>query len=344
MPCKPALVRDPRGQTWRCLMGSAHVNLLDQFDRELETIYRGDTYRVRDNGAVYRLRRPGKRKRPLDEVWTFGTPNDARGYMYVGSEVVHRIVATAFHGEPSDKHIVDHIDTNRKNNRPENLRWITRLDNVLQNPVTRRRIEIAYGSMDAFFENPRAPMNSEGSKNFEWMRTVTKEEAQESRRRLERWGATATASKGGVLGEWVFGAKPRIEIEPEIVRDVQSLTPNAVQRYWRTPSTFEQCPDACTSDSLAEYARRLTAGSVFARNAYGDSVTVMAEQGNGFLSVVSNQPDNSVKGWAVAKVTIEDGKFVHEAMGTFFTPEGAEKKHCGLLGRPFEGETFDDFV
>lgn len=321
-----------------------HANLLDQFERELETTYRGDTYRVRDNGAVYRLRRPQLRKRPVDEVWTFGVPNASTGYMHIGSQVVHRIVATAFHGEqPSEKHIVDHIDTNRRNNRAENLRWITRLDNILLNPVTRRRIEIAYGSIDAFFENPRAPVNSDGIKTFEWMRTVTKEEAEESRARLQQWAASDAASKGGVLGEWVFGAKPRIEVEAEIVTDVQSPTPNALQRYWRTPSTFEQCPDACTSEALAEYARRLTPGSVFARNAYGDSLSVIAEQGDGFISIVCNQPDNSVKGWAVARVTIENGKFVHEAIGTYFTPEGAEKTHCGLMGRPFEGETFDDF-
>jgi hypothetical protein len=101
--------------------------------------------------------------------------------MHIGTEVVHRIVATAFLGEqPSEKHIVNHIDTNRRNNRVENLRWVTKLDNILSNPVTLRRIEIAYGSVEAFFENPRAPVNSEGLRNFEWMRTVTKEEAGKS--------------------------------------------------------------------------------------------------------------------------------------------------------------------
>jgi hypothetical protein len=96
-------------------MGRDHADLLDQFASELAATYRGETYRVRDNGAVYRLRRTHLRMRPLDEIWTFGTPNNSTGYMHIGSEVVHRIVATAFHGEqPSDKHIVDHIDTNRK--------------------------------------------------------------------------------------------------------------------------------------------------------------------------------------------------------------------------------------
>lgn len=326
-------------------MGADPVNLLDQFERELKTSYRGDVYRVRDNGAVCRQRRPGGRKRPLDEVWTFGVPSDATGYMNIGSEVVHRIAATAFHGEqPSEKHIVDHIDTNRRNNRAENLRWITRLDNVLLNPVTRRRIEIAYGSIEAFFENPRMPVNSDAVKTFEWMRAVTKEEAQESRERLERWAASDKTPTGGALGEWVYRPKYLTQPEPEIVHDVQSQTPNATQRNWRTPCTFELCPEKCTPDALALYARRLIAGSVFARNAYGDSLTVMAEQGDSFLSIVSHQPNNSVKGWAVAKVTVEEGAFVHEAMGTYFTQEGAEKKHCGLLKKPFEGETFDDFT
>lgn len=48
-------------------------------------------------------------------------------------------IATAFHGEPpSPQYVVDHIDTNCRNNRPENLRWLTRLENALMNPITRK--------------------------------------------------------------------------------------------------------------------------------------------------------------------------------------------------------------
>jgi len=33
---------------------------------------------------------------------------------------------TAFHGAPpTNDHFVDHIDTNKQNNRPANLRWVT---------------------------------------------------------------------------------------------------------------------------------------------------------------------------------------------------------------------------
>ena len=43
--------------------------------------------------------------------------------MEIASERVHRIVATVFHGDsPTSEHVVDHIDTNKRNNRPENLR------------------------------------------------------------------------------------------------------------------------------------------------------------------------------------------------------------------------------
>ena len=115
-------------------------------------------------------------------------------------------------------------------------------------------------------------------RNFEWMRTVTKEEAQESRERLERWAASTTAPSGGVIGEWIFDVRNSAERPEEPVSDVASLTPNAVQRNWRTPAKFEQCPDACSLDALTEYAVRLSEGTVFAHYAYGPSVIVTAQQ------------------------------------------------------------------
>jgi len=45
---------------------------LDRFGREVTCIYRGETYHVRDNGAVFRRRRDRACLRPLDEKWTFG--------------------------------------------------------------------------------------------------------------------------------------------------------------------------------------------------------------------------------------------------------------------------------
>lgn len=72
--------------------------LLEIFDKEVSCTYKDEQYRVRDNGAVYRLRKNPKKKRPTDENWTFGRIHMKTGYMNISSERVHRIVATAFHG------------------------------------------------------------------------------------------------------------------------------------------------------------------------------------------------------------------------------------------------------
>ena len=105
--------------------------LIDIWEREVEVEYRGERYRVRDNGSAHRLPQKRQKTRPLDDQWTFGRQGLSTGYMYLSGVPVHRIVCWAFHGEPpTDRHVVDHIDTNRANNRPENLRWVTRLGRV----------------------------------------------------------------------------------------------------------------------------------------------------------------------------------------------------------------------
>jgi hypothetical protein len=43
---------------------------------------------------------------------------------------VHRMVAMAFHGVPADGLEVNHINGIKTDNRPENLEWVTRLENV----------------------------------------------------------------------------------------------------------------------------------------------------------------------------------------------------------------------
>ena len=173
--------------------------------QEIECIYKDEHYSVRDNGAVFRHSRDGKRLRKDDNHWTFGEPND-KNYLAISSEVIHRIVATAFHGAPpTEQHIVDHIDTNRKNNRPENLRWVTKLENVLLNPITRNKIEFICGcSAEEFLANPAKFRDKFQDSNYSWMRNVTKEEGENVLKNLQALKNNNNTSSGGTLGEWLY--------------------------------------------------------------------------------------------------------------------------------------------
>ena len=181
------------------------------FNQEITCTYKDELYSVRDNGAVLRHPRINGRLRSTDNQWTFGKLNSKTGYLEIVAVRVHRIVAKAFHGEPPTKeHVVDHIDTNKQNNRPENLRWITRLDNVLQNPITVKRIEsICKCSIEAFITNPQKyrDLLSNAPTNIQWMRIVSREEAQESLKNLTRWAKTDKPLLGKTLGEWIFHRK-----------------------------------------------------------------------------------------------------------------------------------------
>ncbi|MBO9457385.1 HNH endonuclease [Paracoccus sp. R12_1] len=313
---------------------------------ELPCAYRGEDYSVRDNGAVMRRSKPGGRRRPLDETWTFGTPSKSDGYMAISGHKIHRIVATAFHGEqPSKSHVVDHIDTNRRNNRPENLRWVTRLENILLNPITARRVKQLYGSIEAFLADPRNPKNGSLSREFEWMRAVTQTEASYSLKRMLAWAEADRPSVGGRLDEWVFGrgALPAEQPRPELV---SSKTPGAVQRNWQVPAEFPLCPSTADEMPLATYFARLEAGAIAVISPWGEtrvSKAAMLEDGSAVF-ILGEHETGAVKPFSLARITFEDAQFVHESCGTFFTVEGAEKEFTLARGLPWEGgETFDDF-
>jgi hypothetical protein len=322
--------------------GSRSDELISTFDEEREVEYEGERYMVRDNGAVYRRNQSRRKARPLDNAWTFGRQSRMTGYMFVAGVPVHRIVCSAFQGAPPLKgHIVDHIDTNRANNRAENLRWLSRLENVLLNPISARRIELVYGSIEAFFENPQKIKSNLSFPDVSWMRTVSGDEAAATRERLMKWASSGSVPSGGALGEWLYGTAEKADFEPE-PEVFESITLSAVQVRWRVPTEFPACPEVASENGLEEYAMHLAFGDVFARNKYSTSLVVQYGMADGGLVILTRFAGDPVKDWAVAHVSIHGEFFYHRSESTFFELQGALKHFCELTGQSYD-DPFDDY-
>lgn len=74
----------------------------------------------------------------------YGSVDNSQGYRYVKlwkggkkhKRYIHRLIASHFIPNPYNKPQVDHINTDRLDNRIENLRWVTKKENA-NNPLTR---------------------------------------------------------------------------------------------------------------------------------------------------------------------------------------------------------------
>lgn len=346
---------------------------IDDYSQIRECDYKGEHYSVRDNGAVMRHPKNPQKPRPLDNQWTFGNKDTLTGYMKTGSHRVHIIVATAFYGEhDSTKDVVDHIDTNRCNNRPENLRWLTRLENALNNPATRKRITyLCGGDIQKFIDNPAILRDLSGTNSdIMWMRTVTAEEAKNAYNRIMQWAISPDTETTGnkQIGEWIFslvqentrkqwyssyhsagmnnatGSQGLSDDE----RLFDSLSPLAKQRDWHTPTNFLCCPTTITEHPLQDYCLNLSKGCTFATNQYGDSKVIdFALSKDKTKLIVETTNSDCIKPWAVSEITFEDGFFVHTNRHLYFKREGADKYFLFYQGREDEwtgGDVFDDFA
>lgn len=343
--------------------------MINIFNEERRCIYKDEVYCVRDNGAILRLPRDNERARPLDNKWTFGTKDEERGYMFFASKIrVHQVVATAFHGiPPSEDMIVDHKDTNRCNNRPDNLRWVTKLENVLNNPITRRKIIDLCGSIEAFLDNPSILRELSSEPNTKWMRTVTKEEANYCKKNLERWAEEDNHQhNGGKIDEWIFKKSNKnddfyppnpffttssidSDMEPELyipeITYTESITPSAIQNNWITPTEFPLCPLEVGKDGLLSYYNNLHIGNIFCRNHIYESTIldflISEDKSKIWIALQNNE---SIKPWVLVYITIEQNKFLHTTYSTYFDKNGLMKYYTIETGGEWMGEdSIDDF-
>lgn len=325
-------------------------DLINNFKIVKECIYKNEYYSVRDNGAIFRHARKDMRIRKHDNIWTFGSPNNY-GYLIISNEVVHRIVAFAFIGEPpTPQHVVDHIDTNRQNNRPENLRWLTKLENILKNPITVNKIIYLCGSIEAFLNDPSIlKQHVKENSNFEWMRAVTPKEAQISWKRMHKWANwknTKTSSSGETIGEWIFKDNKSTLLtkkEPDVVK---SLTPNAVQKKLKTPTEFLCCPQEITDNPIASYTANLKVEKLFSKNKLTELSIVnfaQSKDGNTLWIMSKLSGGTSIKPWFLVQVTYEDNLFVHTSLGSFFEKIGAEREFTIAQGLDWNGRNSIDY-
>jgi hypothetical protein len=326
---------------------------VNDFKEEVNCFYKNEHYSVRDNGAVLRYPLNEKRQRPTDNNWTFGKLNIKTGYLEIASVRIHRIVATAFLGEaPTKEHVVDHIDTNKQNNRPDNLRWVTRLENILLNPITAKRIEIVCGSVEAFLADPSKFRDKFPDPNYEWMCTVSVQEAQASKERLLTWAKSDKPLQGGTLGEWIYNRSVSNQSTANVAEELEfinSLTSNAVQiaRNWKTPSEFPSCPQANSQNPIADYTANLEVGNVFARNQYTSSIIerfAISKDEKILWIMCKSGDENPIKPYSLTEITYQNDVFVHSSLGTFFEKDGAEKQFTLAQGLEWTGDdTIDDY-
>ena len=354
-------------------------DLLNDYKEVKECDFKGEHYSVRDNGAVLRHARPGKRVRKDDERWTFGVPNDTNGYMFIGGIVrVHQIVATAYFGERDTKvYVVDHKDSNRRNNRVENLHWLTRLQNALNNPATRKKIIMCCGSLEAFLNNPAMLRRfADQNPNFSWMRSVSKEEGRHALKNMNEWAHRPIEEpKGGSMGEWIYkprGYNPQMEIikkqmslrrpqpsrlseskvdNPSIEKNefVAAKSPSiAVQKKWITPTDFPLCPSKITETPLLDYYAQLSSGKLITMNVYGGTTILeyaMNKDNNYFWVLSKRTEQHPIKAWVLMGVYVKNGRFVHENLGSFFEEIGGYKYFTLAQGKEWTGgDCSDDYV
>lgn len=107
-------------------------------------------YRVSSLGGFESCINVGNHK--PDGVWRRKVPNKRKNGYFVVSivkngvsrlEYLHRIVAQAFCSNPNGYKEIDHIDSDKSNNKASNLRWVTHKENLSNPHAQNERLRIA---------------------------------------------------------------------------------------------------------------------------------------------------------------------------------------------------------
>ena len=331
--------------------------MIDDYKEVRECEYKGERYAVRDNGAVLRYPKPGGRTRSGDNVWTFGKRDAKTAYMLFGTHRIHIIVAKAFLGDHDSKvYVVDHIDTNRCNNRVENLRWFTRLENALNNPITRKRIEwLCGGDIQKFIDDPSCLRTDDPkSQDLSWMRTVTPDEAKNALTNLMRWAekksavANISAPSAGTTpkdNEWMYKVPQQVHFPSDAFPLPSDLRNIALPKGYENPGVEFLLKPTSETATLEDYFSVIVRGAEFSRTHWGvnDVIQAVMSPDKKAIGVAITIP-GGLKRYAAYKITHEDGEFRHVFLHTCFTEEGALQRMTEAAGEKWAGpDSIDNY-
>ncbi len=328
-------------------------SLLDSYSEVRECDYKGEHYSVRDNGAVMRHPKQGRKPRPSDNEWTFGVRDEKTAYMKFGTHRIHIIVANAFLGERDSKvYVVDHIDTNRCNNRVSNLRWFTRLENALNNPITRKRIEwLCGGDIQKFIDDPSCLRTDDPkAQELSWMRTVTAEEARNAIENLSAWAnkpvrKNARSDAVAAVGvekdsEWMY----KRPLSSSAVLPAQGFATDSqvTQNNNGIEFLIEPKTDGAT---IEDYFNVLKPGVAFCQSRNGVCKVIEAKISGDKTSIgVAVTFPSEIKHFAAYKIFAANGKFIHEFLHTCFDESGALQRMTEAAGEVWTGpDSIDNY-
>ena len=158
------------------------------------------------------------------------------------------------------------------------------------------------------------------------------------------------------VGEWIYHSggeetfsTRKVYQEPAIAAKIESniidsLTPNAKQQDWKTPTEFVCCPQEICGDPIKCYYNNLEEDKVFSTNRFGNSTikkyAIVAEE----AIIVATSINSFIKPFALSKITYEEGYYLHTSLGTFMTKEGVDKQFTLAQGLEWTGgDSIDDY-
>ncbi len=320
---------------------------IDNFKKETTCIYKDEQYSVRDNGAVLRHSRETGRKRKDDDIWTFGTSVDDKGFYSFGNAKVQQIVATAFLGNPpNSQYVVFHKNYNKQDNKIENLAWVTKFEYHILQPQVQSQLRIVTGENKiekilSNFEQYKAFL----PQNLSWMRSVSQEDADKCLQKYIDLKFSTKEEKKLLNWNSIENRNRIKEISSELR---PSLTPYAVVKGNMIPSYFLCCPKTITENPLQAYFENLKTGNTYYLNKHYSTIVLEAafyvEKQKIIVKCESGDGEKAIKPWSVSTITFENGVYLHTLYKTCFEKKSADKYFIILQDKEWTGgDVFDDF-